>query len=191
MHRLLAVAGALLLSACAGTNTGWSDQNAERGTVIVAFAADKTAGSFRAFDLDIRRTDGSPAADISYTLRGMDADRPDFQTDSEQGIVAQKLLPPGEYEIVDAVGDQGTFWWAKETRPSQPIALRFVVAPGSVTYIGHVRVGLSEASAQPALAVAISNEDRTDIARAMRKYPGLGPITVAGLDTGSSGEAVH
>ena len=186
MLRPLAVTGSLLLTACAGPAT-LSARSAETGSVIVALASDQTAGSFRAFDLELRSVDRSFAGDITYTIRGMDAARPDFRTDSETGVVLQKRLAPGEYEIVDLMGDSGSFWWTKETRPVQPIAIRFVVAPGGTTYLGHFHVSVADNSGQPALALAVSDQKSADTARARSKYPELEQVAVADARTGDDG----
>jgi hypothetical protein len=189
MLRYAAVAGGLLLAACA-SSSDWSEGSSQTGTVIVAIAADRTAGSFRAFEVDLRRADRTFATGLPYTFRGMDADRPDFQTDSETGILIKKRLPPGEYEIADVIGDRGSFWWSKETRPLKPTRLGFTVTPGGTLYLGHFRVGLSQSSSEPSLAVEISDENDADIARARSKYPDLGPVTNAATAAASDARAV-
>ena len=186
MLKPIAVSGSFLLAACAGPAT-LSERNTEPGNVIVALAVDQTAAPLRAFDLELRSVDRSFATDVPYTIRGVDAARPDFRTNSETGIVLQKRLPPGEYEIVDLMGDRGSFWWAKETRPVQSIAIRFVVAPGGATYLGHFRVGVTDDRGQPALALAVSDQKSADIARARRKYPELEQVAVADARTGGDG----
>lgn len=178
MLRPFALAGSFLLAACASA-PGGLEKDANTGTVVIVLAADRSAQSFREFDLTLRRVDRSFTTDVSYTLRGMDADKADFQTDSETGVVLQRRLPPGEYEITDLVGDHGSFWWAREARPLQPIAVRFAVSPRSATYVGHFRVGLAQVAEEPTLALAVSDENSADIARAHGKYPELAQIAVA------------
>jgi hypothetical protein len=71
----------------------------------------------------------------------------------------------------------------------KPTALHFAVAPSSKTCVSHFRVGLSQSSAKPALALAIHDENGADIARARSKYSGLEPVTVAASGTGDDGRA--
>jgi len=183
MLRCLGGACCLLLAACA-TPSNWSERNAETGTVVVAFAADRSASPFRAFDLSLRRVDRAYETDIPFTVYGMDADVADFRSDREAGVVVQRRLAPGEYELTNLVGDRGTFWWSKEVRSQHPTAIRFQVLPGSTTYLGHFRVGLDASSAT--LALEISDESVLDVARARAKFPGLGAvqIAVAGAESG-------
>src|SRR5690348_9304363 len=119
MLRCFGGACCLLLAACA-TPSNWSVRNTEAGTVVIAFAADRSASPIRAIDLSLRRVDRSYETDIPFTINGMDADIADFRTDTEAGVVAQRRLAPGEYELASLVGDRGTFWWSREVRSQHP-----------------------------------------------------------------------
>ncbi len=181
------VAASLVIAGCASQNS--STNETATGTVVLSFAAERTATPFKAFDLRVVRSDGRFATAVPFIARGLASEKPDFASTEETGVIATLVLPAGEYEIKELAGYSGSVWWEHETIAAQQVPFRFTVQPGSEQYLGRFEAVAQHAGAP--LSLVVADRASVDVAMAHAKYPRLGALSVAvsGSQQADSGPA--
>jgi len=170
---------ALVLAGCAGSpydiarkHDALRDyQGADAGFFVASSGAIK-GSIFSNSSVTFRRRDTEDLVSIGYTpkrILSLGGEPADFESSKDSGIVIVKRLPPGEYEIQSAQGVQYGTYEYRCTKRLAPV-VRFTVHAGEVVYLGRYVVTSWRGNC---LALAISDEQQSDVAVAKTRVPAL------------------
>jgi len=186
MNRLVVLVLVAVLGGCAAPSIPTTYTGPDSGTVVVGIGATSET-SYSSYTLLARPRTPAPseraggvARLVFYQSNIFHKQKPDYQSDSEAGVVLVASMPAGEYEVFNfevfhhPFGSPGTIYSSQT-----PFSIPFTVKPGTTAYLGNFQArnvrgrNLLNMPMNAGAIFAVSDRQTADVALARARRPSI------------------
>lgn len=188
MKKILAILAVIMISACGSMPEVRNEyQGADAGRIAIGIGAIANT-HYSSYSLQFRKVgdkEGESNRFVYFQHNEFSAQKRDYNSKEENGVVQSFLLPPGDYEIYnfDVFLNSGTV--QKNFGSRNDFSIPFRVRPNETTYLGNYQANLTVGKnlfgmSIPAGAVfVVTDREMADLALVKKRLPNVSFGTIS------------